>query len=81
MYFIIDEKRVLTFFVFCLKVQNNYIIENLCALNVKAVHVHKDKKLCTCRQTARRVFSLVTTKVTFKLTQGHWQSCHLIGHT
>jgi len=22
-----------------------------------------------------------TVKVTFSLTQGHWQSCHLIGHT
>jgi len=24
---------------------------------------------------------LKTSKVTFSLTQGHWQSCHLIGHT
>jgi len=22
-----------------------------------------------------------TAKLTFSLTQGHWQSCHLIGHT
>jgi len=24
---------------------------------------------------------LVTTKVTFELTQDHWYSCHSIGHT
>ena len=33
------------------------------------------KKFCRCRGTARRVLSLVTTKVTFKLTQRHWYSC------
>jgi len=27
------------------------------------------------------MLSVVTTKVTFKLTQGHWYSCHSIGHT
>ena len=30
-----------------------------------------NKKLCRCRGTAQRVLSLVITKVTFKLTQGH----------
>ena len=30
-----------------------------------------NKKLCCCRGTARRVLSDVTTKMTFKLTQGH----------
>ena len=32
------------------------------------------KKFCCCRGTVRRTLSLVTTKVTFKLTRGHWYS-------
>jgi len=40
-----------------------------------------NKKLCCCRGTARRVLSLVTTKLTFKLTQGHWYNCQSIGYT
>jgi len=40
----------------------------------------KNKKPRCCRGTARRILSVVTTKVTFKLTQGHRHSCHLIGH-
>jgi len=39
------------------------------------------KKLCRCRGTARLVLSLLTTKVTFKLTQRHWYSCHYTGQT
>jgi len=41
------------------------------------------KKLCRCRGTARRVLSLVTTKMTFRL-QAHSRSlvlCRSIGHT
>jgi len=36
------------------------------------------KQLYRYRETARRVLSLVTTKVNFRLTQGRW---HSIGHT
>jgi len=39
------------------------------------------KKLCRCRRMAWCVLSLVTTKVTFKLAQDHWYSCHSIGQT
>ena len=42
---------------------------------------YTNKKLCRCRGTARRVLSVATTKVTFKLTQGHWNSCYSVGHT
>ena len=34
-----------------------------------------------CRGTARRVLSLVTIKVTFRLPQGHSYSCNSISHT
>ena len=40
------------------------------------------KRRCCCRGTARCVLSLVTTKVTFNLTQGHlYYSRCWIGHT
>jgi len=31
--------------------------------------------------TAGLLVSVVTTRITFKHTQGHWYSCHSIGHT
>jgi len=38
-------------------------------------------QLTIVKWTSRRVLSLVTTKVTFKLIQGHWYSSHSICHT
>jgi len=38
-------------------------------------------KLYCRRKTMRRILSLVTTKVTFKITQSHWYSYHSICHT
>jgi len=29
----------------------------------------------------QHIVSLITTKLTFKLTQGHWYSCHSTGYT
>jgi len=47
----------------------------------KTVKKIENKKLCRYRGTSQRVLSIVTTKVTSKLTQGNWYSCHSIGHT
>ena len=47
----------------------------------KYIWLVTNKNLCRCRGSARRVLSFVSTKVTFRLTKGHWYSCHLIDHT
>ena len=67
----------------------------LCQLkSCQLLHKYKIKKLCYCRGTAQRTMLVnscyfqevcelerfQTAKVTFKVIQGYWQQCHLIGH-
>jgi len=61
--------------------EHNTLIENFESRVCWSTVSYVNKMLCRCRGTARRVLSITTTKVTFRLTQGHWYSSHSIGHT
>ena len=50
-------------------------------LTLSLASYESNKNLCRRNGTTQRVLLFITTKVTFKITQGHWYLCHSVGHT
>jgi len=58
------------------KVKQSMNNENWCKIDKLS-----QQEVLQMQRTAGLILSLAKIKVIFKLTQGHWYSCHSIGHT